>query len=99
MRYGDEFGLFWEQPPRSKDKKELRPLTAIPESTWEPPTDYPSLRDQGIISVDIETKDPDLLERGPGAQRDGYIVGIAIGTEAGFRAYYPVAHAMGANLP
>ena len=53
---------------------------------------FPSLAGQGAISFDLETNDPDLRKRGPGAHRDGYIAGIAIGTEAGFRGYYPIAH-------
>jgi DNA polymerase I-like protein with 3'-5' exonuclease and polymerase domains len=53
---------------------------------------FPSLADQGPIAIDLETNDPELRTRGPGAHRGGYIAGIAIGTEAGFRGYYPIAH-------
>jgi DNA polymerase I-like protein with 3'-5' exonuclease and polymerase domains len=53
---------------------------------------FPCLAGQGAIGIDIETNDPDLRKRGPGAQRGSYIAGIAIGTEAGFRGYYPIAH-------
>jgi DNA polymerase I-like protein with 3'-5' exonuclease and polymerase domains len=53
---------------------------------------FPSLAGQGAIAFDLETCDPDLRTRGPGAHRDGFIAGIAIGTEAGFRSYYPIAH-------
>jgi DNA polymerase I-like protein with 3'-5' exonuclease and polymerase domains len=60
---------------------------------------FPSLVGMGAIAVDVETFDPQLKERGPGAHRDGYIAGIAIGTEAGYRCYYPVAHEAGQNLP
>jgi DNA polymerase I-like protein with 3'-5' exonuclease and polymerase domains len=60
---------------------------------------FPSLADQGMVSVDVETCDPDLKARGPGWHRDdGFIAGVAVGTEAGFRRYYPVAHAAGENL-
>ena len=48
---------------------------------------FPSLAGMGAIAVDVETFDPQLKERGPGAHRDGYIAGIAIGTEAGYRCY------------
>jgi DNA polymerase I-like protein with 3'-5' exonuclease and polymerase domains len=60
---------------------------------------FPALARMGAIAVDVETFDPQLKERGPGAHRDGYIVGIAIGTEAGYRCYYPIAHEAGQNLP
>ena len=59
---------------------------------------FPSLEGQGLISIDVETRDPDLKTKGPGYHRDGYIVGIAVGTEAGFRKYYPIAHEAGGNM-
>ncbi len=97
--------LFWDEPPprqRGAVKPENRPLPAIPDTGWflpEGPDAFPDLSGQGMIAVDVETHDPDLLARGPGAYRDGYIAGISIGTEAGFRQYYPVAHQTGPNLP
>jgi len=61
---------------------------------------FPSLAGQGAIAIDLETNDPELRKRGPGAHRGSYIAGIAIGTEAGFRGYYPIAHENDAdNLP
>jgi hypothetical protein len=60
---------------------------------------FPSLAGMGAIAVDVETFDPHLKERGPGAHRDGYIAGIAVGTEAGYRCYYPIANEVGQNLP
>jgi len=59
---------------------------------------FPSLKGQGMISIDVETRDPDLKTNGPGYHRDAYIVGIAVGTEAGFRKYYPIAHEAGGNM-
>jgi hypothetical protein len=60
---------------------------------------FPSLAGQGMVSIDVETCDPDLKDRGPGWHRDdGFIAGVAVGTEAGLRRYYPVAHAAGENL-
>jgi DNA polymerase I-like protein with 3'-5' exonuclease and polymerase domains len=68
---------------------------------WQPATvetrrntkeQFPSLTGQGAIAFDLETNDPELRKRGPGAHRGGFIAGIAIGTEAGFRHYYPIAH-------
>lgn len=60
---------------------------------------FPSLRGQGAIALDCETYDPDLLTLGPGYLRDGYIAGISIATEKGFKEYYPIAHEGGDNLP
>ena len=60
---------------------------------------FPSLAGQGAIGIDCETFDPDLKTRGPGPHRDGYIAGIALGTEAGYRSYFPIAHEAGPNLP
>lgn len=39
-----------------------------------------------------------LKDKGPGWHSGGFIAGIALGTEAGHRAYYPVAHEGGGNL-
>jgi DNA polymerase I-like protein with 3'-5' exonuclease and polymerase domains len=74
-------------------------LLPLPETNWKIPTEFPNLSGQGLISFDVETYDPDLSTRGPGAQRDGRLVGLAIGTEAGFRKYYPIDHEIGPNLP
>ena len=60
--------------------------------------EFPSLAGQGMISVDLETCDPDLKTRGPGPHRGGFIAGVAIGTAAGFRAYLPVGHEGGPNM-
>lgn len=60
---------------------------------------FPSLRGQGMISLDLETRDPDLKTLGPGYLRDGcYIAGVGIGTEAGYREYFPLRHEGGGNL-
>lgn len=59
---------------------------------------FPDLRGHGMIAVDVETYDPDIQKRGPGAHRDGFIAGIAIATEKGFSGYYPIAHEGGPNL-
>ena len=59
---------------------------------------FPSLASQGAIAVDCETYDPGLKDHGPSYHRDGYIVGVAVATEAGFRHYYPVRHEPGDNL-
>lgn len=50
------------------------------------------------IAIDLETFDPDLHAKGPGARRDGYAVGVAVAIEDGPAWYLPVAHADGENL-
>jgi len=97
----DAFGLFWEDIPRRSARQALlvpHQLPPVPETNWKLPTDYPSLDGQGAIAIDVETYDPDLKSLGPGALRDGYICGVSVGTEAGFRRYYPIAHQDGPNL-
>ncbi len=99
--YGDELGLFWEEIPKIRAKSQTGPriLPPIPETTWQLPTEFPSLQDQGAIAIDVETFDPGLLDRGPGTHRNARLVGVAVGTEAGFRSYYPIGHEIGPNLP
>jgi len=60
---------------------------------------FPSLANAKRICIDTETNDPAIAEgEGCGAQKGGYIAGIGIGTDDGFREYYPVAHAAGDNF-
>lgn len=62
--------------------------------------DFPDLRGAGLIAIDCETRDPDLRERGSGAHKPGcYIAGVAVGTDTGYREYFPIAHEQGPNLP
>jgi len=99
---GDAIGMFWEDTSEylGRNYSGPRPLPPIPDTGWTLPTDYPSLEGQGMISIDVETKDVELRTRGCGANRpDCYICGVGVGTEAGFRRYYPVRHEMGENLP
>jgi DNA polymerase I-like protein with 3'-5' exonuclease and polymerase domains len=49
------------------------------------------------ISFDIETRDEDLKSKGPGVRRNGYIIGVALGTDDR-QEYYPIRHAPGGNL-
>jgi DNA polymerase-1 len=59
--------------------------------------EFPRLDNADIISIDCETYDPDLQERGIGTTRDGYIAGVAIATRDA-EWYYPVRHEGGGNL-
>lgn len=58
---------------------------------------FPDIRNADIISIDCETNDPDLKEKGCGAVRNGYIVGIAVATRHTAH-YYPIKHEGGGNL-
>ncbi len=70
-----------------------------PESSWELPTEFPDLSYAKFIGVDVESKDPNLIKRGPGFLRgDAHVVGISLATESGFKIYLPFAHAMGPQL-
>lgn len=60
--------------------------------------EFPRLDSADIISIDLETYDPDLEERGIGTTRDGYIAGLAVATRDA-EWYFPVKHEGGGNLP
>jgi len=68
------------------------------DSDWEPPQTLPDLSQHTTVSIDLETKDSNLLTLGPGwTRKDGYIIGIAVG--AGDSAwYFPTGHKVG-NMP
>src|SRR5690606_17141235 len=55
--------------------------------------EFPNLSAAKALSVDVETYDPELKKHGPGwARGKGHIVGIAVGTNDGYRAYFPMRH-------
>jgi DNA polymerase I-like protein with 3'-5' exonuclease and polymerase domains len=76
------------------DKGTLHPV----KTDWMPPDSFPDLSSAKMISVDLETCDPDLKTKGPGTRRGAFIAGVAIGTDDGFRGYYPIAHQLGGNM-
>lgn len=64
---------------------------------------FPDIRGAEIISIDCETFDPDLVEKGCGATRNGYIAGVSLSwrfpdDERIYSKYYPVRHEGGGNL-
>lgn len=68
------------------------------EKVWSPPDHLPDLSDEKIIAVDVETKDPRLIDLGPGwARDDGKLIGIAVAA-SGWQAYLPIAHEGGGNM-
>ena len=69
-----------------------------PQTEWLPPTKFPDLRDHKEISIDLETKDPQLKTHGSGAiVGKGHVTGIAVAIE-GWTGYYPIAHEGGGNM-
>lgn len=76
----------------------LSELSGLRRTGWRPPEEFPSLRGATRICVDVETKDPDLLELGPGFRRGGYVVGLAVAVDGGPRWYFPTRHEGGGNL-
>ncbi len=68
------------------------------QTEWIAPDNFPDLRGYKIISIDLETKDPDLKTKGSGAViGNGEVVGIAVAVD-GWCKYYPIAHEGGGNL-
>lgn len=62
----------------------------------------PSWRDAKRVSIDVECRDEDLMELGPGVRRDpsrNYVCGIAFAIEDGPAHYLPIRHEGGDNLP
>ena len=54
---------------------------------------YPDLRDSKVLSVDIETYDPNLKAEGLGAYRkDGYILGVSLDNGDGYKDYINLRH-------
>jgi len=69
-----------------------------PQTEWLPPESFPDLSKYDEISIDLETKDPDLKSTGSGSiVGNGKVVGIAVAVE-GWSGYYPIAHEGGGNM-
>lgn len=74
----------------------------VPRVDWKP-TDLrtlPSWADAKRVCIDVETKDPQLNDLGPGDFRDGnHVIGFAFSIEDGPSHYLPIRHEGGDNLP
>ena len=70
-----------------------------PQTEWLPPEEFPDLSKYDEISIDLETKDPNLnISRGSGSVVGvGEIVGISVAVK-NWCAYYPIAHEGGGNM-
>jgi DNA polymerase I-like protein with 3'-5' exonuclease and polymerase domains len=90
----DNVGLWWEDFPKVKTEKNERAIRFVepPKTGWTPPREFPNLYGAKVIGLDTETKDLQLLDRGPGAVRGAaHVVGVSVATED--RAwYFPVRH-------
>ena len=69
-----------------------------PQTEWLPPDDFPDLSSYEEISIDLETKDPELKRMGSGSiTGEGDVTGIAIAVK-NWSGYYPIAHEGGGNM-
>lgn len=90
-------GLFWHDVQATKrgGERVLGPMPEIPETGWRPrsPSDLPDFRGAKVISYDVETKDPELNEFGPGwARGKGHICGFSIASPGIGAVYIPIRH-------
>ncbi len=90
----DSIGLWWADFPveKSATRAPINRVVEVPHTGWKPPTDFPNLSSARVLGLDTETKDLELLERGPGAVRGAaHAVGFSIATED--RSwYFPLRH-------
>jgi DNA polymerase I-like protein with 3'-5' exonuclease and polymerase domains len=95
----DSVGLFWQEYPTENTRKGIlvpRVMPPIPDTGWKPPREFPRLDSAKVLCIDTETKDPGLLDHGPGWGRNsGHIVGLAVGTDDGHKWYFPMRHEVG----
>jgi DNA polymerase I-like protein with 3'-5' exonuclease and polymerase domains len=90
--------MFWQDMPTSRKRSErelIRP--PVPETGWKAPTAFPNLSAAVILSIDVETYDPELDESGPGWARGvGEIVGFSVGAQDAHgnlgQWYFPIRH-------
>ena len=69
-----------------------------PQTEWLPPESFPDLSKYDEISIDLETKDPELKAMGSGSiTGKAEIVGIALAVK-NWSGYYPIAHEGGGNM-
>ena len=68
------------------------------DADWICPSEYPDLSKATEIAIDLETKDPNIKNKGAGwATFDGHIVGFAVAA-LGQQWYFPIAHDAGGNM-
>jgi len=68
------------------------------QTEWNAPTEFPDLRSYDEIAVDLETRDPDLKNKGSGSIiGNGEVVGISVAVQ-NLSWYFPIAHGNGPNM-
>lgn len=67
---------------------------------WKCPTELPDFMHWKTVGFDTETKDPDLIESGPGFVYDkAHMIGFSVYCkETGYNEYFPVKHLTGQNF-
>jgi len=95
--------FFDDEPLKEKKNATLRIPPPIPDTGWQPPYEFPNLTTATLISVDVETYDPELIDFGPGwARKKGHIVGVSIGAIDQYGNtgawYFPVRHEVEPHL-
>lgn len=92
--------MLWQDAVKERGQGER--IVSLPPAEWLPPTEakLPQLKGRGykLLSLDTETKDPQLTEKGPGFRRGAHVIGISIGLESGYRNYFPFRHEGGGNM-
>lgn len=69
-----------------------------PTTDWKPNLELPDPTLLKTVAIDLETRDPNLMQRGPGwFCKDGYAVGYAVAWEGG-STYLPIRHHLGENI-
>lgn len=79
----------------------LQGVLFAPEITWQPPDlgTLPDWRDAKRVAIDVETKDENLKELGPGCRRPGnFVCGYSFAIEDGPKHYVPIRHLGGSNV-
>ena len=65
------------------------------QTEWTCPDHFPDLSKYKYVSIDLETRDPNLKTRGSGAViGEGEIIGVAFAVD-GWSGYYPTGHREG----
>lgn len=97
----DSVGLWWEdfpQPARGRQGVRRTQNIPPPPTNWAPPKEFPNLSEAKVIGLDTETKDLELLTRGPGAVRGAaHAVGVSVAVEDA-SWYFPLRHEYAAQI-
>jgi DNA polymerase I-like protein with 3'-5' exonuclease and polymerase domains len=98
----DTAGFFWDDTPPETSSTKIMPQRTpppIPDTGWVIPHTLPDLSDARFISIDTETHDPGLERKQGPDPWEGFIAGLAVGTDDGRRWYFPIRHMQGPNFP